>query len=266
MRTRFTRRTALVIATIALAVGAPMGIALASHTFTDVPTGHTFHADIAAVAASGVAKGCAVDRYCPDGLVTRGQMAAFLNRLGALAPDKPPVVNADQVDGIDASGLIRVASVRITDTSAGLPADPSYTTYGSPLTFTAPSAGYVVINGTVTVLNSNASPCTASCHVGAWIGHTGDSSTYGFADMTVSPTGSSRESVALSVLVPVNAGTHYFDIRLHRFGGTTGLLHGWWGSLTAVFSPFGASGNSLSTLGAPGAGQADADVVTKEAP
>ena len=42
-----------------------------------------FEADIQALAAAGITKGCnppANDRFCPDGLVTRGQMAAFLVR------------------------------------------------------------------------------------------------------------------------------------------------------------------------------------------
>jgi hypothetical protein len=45
--------------------------------------GSVFEADINRVAAAGVARGCnppANDRFCPDQLVTRGQMAAFLVR------------------------------------------------------------------------------------------------------------------------------------------------------------------------------------------
>jgi hypothetical protein len=37
-------------------------------------------ADINAVAAAGIAGGCAAGRYCPGSSVTRGQMAAFLHR------------------------------------------------------------------------------------------------------------------------------------------------------------------------------------------
>ncbi len=54
-----------------------------SDGFTDVPSGHPFHTDIAAIAASGITKGCnppANTRFCPDRAVTRGQMAAFLVR------------------------------------------------------------------------------------------------------------------------------------------------------------------------------------------
>jgi len=50
--------------------------------FTD-DDGSIFEADIERLAAAGITKGCnppASDRFCPDGKVTRGQMAAFLVR------------------------------------------------------------------------------------------------------------------------------------------------------------------------------------------
>ena len=51
----------------------------ADTTFADTK-GHTFAADIAALARSGITRGCGPDRFCPDQPVTRGQMAAFLVR------------------------------------------------------------------------------------------------------------------------------------------------------------------------------------------
>jgi hypothetical protein len=95
------RRLPLVAVVLTAAVAFPLG-ALANHSFSDVPTGHPFHGDIAAVKDSGVSTtGCGGGKFCPEDFVTRGQMAAFLNRLGALAPGKAPVVNADKVDGHD---------------------------------------------------------------------------------------------------------------------------------------------------------------------
>lgn len=55
---------------------------LAAARFFDT-AGHTFAADIGALADAGITKGCdppANDRFCPDAPVTRGQMAAFLRR------------------------------------------------------------------------------------------------------------------------------------------------------------------------------------------
>jgi hypothetical protein len=258
---RIPRRTALILAGLVLALTTPLGIVLANHTFTDVPTSHPFHADIAVVAASGVASGCSATRYCPDAYVTRGQMAAFLNRLGALSPEKPPVVNADELDGRDANELTRVAAMRTTVTSPGLPASPTYQFYGTPLSITAPTDGYVLVTGDVTVLNSGSTPCTANCSVAVWLGHTGDEVAYGYTETTIDPVGSSRAALGFSVLVPVSAGENFFDLRLTRFHGTTGVLHGWYASVAAIFSPFGPTGGGTSSLAA-----LTLDEVTKDAP
>ena len=103
-----TRRRALVLmaALLGAAVAFPLGV-IASHQFTDVPNTSTFHADIDAIRDAGVTTGCAPGKYCPKDFVTREQMAAFLNRLGALGPGKTPVVNADKVDGLSSSQFAR---------------------------------------------------------------------------------------------------------------------------------------------------------------
>ena len=78
---------------------------LASHQFSDVPDSNPFHADVSAIADAGVTTGCGGGNYCPTDYVTREQMAAFMNRLGALGPGKTPVVNADKVDGFQGTDL-----------------------------------------------------------------------------------------------------------------------------------------------------------------
>jgi hypothetical protein len=106
-RSTSTRRRRVVAVAIALAapILAP-AVALAVISFSDVPPSHYFYADVQAIAEKGVTLGCGNGKFCPDRYVTRGQMAAFLNRLGALAPDKTPVVNADKVDGLDSTALL----------------------------------------------------------------------------------------------------------------------------------------------------------------
>ena len=54
--------------------------AIANHQFTDVPTGHIFHDDIAAAYGGRITTGCTPTTFCPDNALTRGQMTAFLNR------------------------------------------------------------------------------------------------------------------------------------------------------------------------------------------
>jgi hypothetical protein len=80
---------------------------IASHQFSDVPTSSTFHDDIDAIRDAGVTTGCSSGKYCPKDFVTREQMAAFLNRLGALGPGRTPVVNADEVDGVNSTQFVR---------------------------------------------------------------------------------------------------------------------------------------------------------------
>lgn len=93
---------------VAVAVLVPAG-AWASHQFTDVSDDNVFHEDIDAIAEAGVTRGCNPPentRYCPDDFVTREQMAAFLNRLGALSDGQQPVVNAAELNGFPADNYV----------------------------------------------------------------------------------------------------------------------------------------------------------------
>jgi hypothetical protein len=101
-------RGAIAVTILALLVP---GVALASHQFTDVPDSNTYHADIDAVADAGVTTGCGDgSTYCPSAFVTREQMAAFMNRLGALQAGKTPVVNATKLDGLNSTDFVRTGS------------------------------------------------------------------------------------------------------------------------------------------------------------
>jgi hypothetical protein len=81
---------------------------------------------------SKVTSGCGGGNYCPTANVTREQMAAFLNRLGALGPGKTPVVNAktaqtaqtaadaNTLDGLDSTAFLRTTATIDADTLDGL--------------------------------------------------------------------------------------------------------------------------------------------------
>lgn len=81
--------------------------------FTD-DAGSVFQADINALAESGITRGCTPTAFCPDGPVTRGQMAAFLTRAYELDPsavdaftdDAGSVFQAD-INALAASGITR---------------------------------------------------------------------------------------------------------------------------------------------------------------
>jgi hypothetical protein len=104
-------RTLVALAVVALAFLLP-AVALASHQFGDVPTTHTFHNNISALANAGITGGCGGGNFCPDAPVTRGQMAGFLAR--AL----PRVAENEFVDSIVGGGPHVFGSVTITPTAA----------------------------------------------------------------------------------------------------------------------------------------------------
>jgi hypothetical protein len=125
----------IVGALLAAAVAFPLGV-IASHTFSDVPNSNTFHQDIAAIAAAGVTQGCGPTTYCPKEFVTREQMAAFMNRLGALGPGKVPVVNATKLDGLDSTDFLGVGPIVQFEAGPWLMADSGSVTlrYGHEVT------------------------------------------------------------------------------------------------------------------------------------
>ena len=97
------RRWGLILAAVVTALVVAPATVWATHAFQDVPDDNTFHEDIEAISEAGVTKGCnppANTEYCPEDDVTREQMAAFLNRLGALEAGATPVVDARTVQGL----------------------------------------------------------------------------------------------------------------------------------------------------------------------
>ena len=103
-------RLALAIGLVGLLAMAP-ALVLGAISFSDVPPSNPFSADIQALAAAGVTTGCGNGKFCPDDYVTREQMAAFMNRLGALGPGKTPVANAAELGGVPATGFFRYGGV-----------------------------------------------------------------------------------------------------------------------------------------------------------
>lgn len=204
----------------------------AAGVFDDVPAGHTFEADIEWLASVDVTKGCnppTNTQYCPDDPVTRGQMAAFLHRLST------NVVDAATVDGMDSSDLVSVFGVTggiqddfLAPGLVSLVADTIEVPVDGFLQVTAvvyasddatmSNAGILVAqidvddDGVTPQLLSRSSVCALSqedCHV---------------------------ETVTMTTVVPVTAGTHTVDVLGLEAGygtyiGTT--------SLATIFTPFG---------------------------
>jgi beta-lactamase superfamily II metal-dependent hydrolase len=78
--------------------------------------GSVFEGDINAVAAAGITKGCnppTNDQYCPDGQVTRGQMAAFLRRAFDY-PSSPTDFFTDDNASVFEADINAIAAVGVT--------------------------------------------------------------------------------------------------------------------------------------------------------
>jgi hypothetical protein len=76
---RRPRRRLLVVGVAFLLLAVPVAVS-ASHIFSDVPTSSTYHTTVSRLVGAGITGGCGSNKYCPNAAVTRGQMAAFLNR------------------------------------------------------------------------------------------------------------------------------------------------------------------------------------------
>jgi S-layer homology domain len=58
--------------------------------FRDVPSTHPYYSQIEKIAQRGITSGCTPTTFCPDDLVTRDQMAVFIERaLGVTDPPAP---------------------------------------------------------------------------------------------------------------------------------------------------------------------------------
>ena len=238
-RPRLLRRLAVV--GLALAMTIPAGVVLANHQFSDVPTGSSIHDDVEAIADAGVTTGCGDGKYCPNANVTRGQMAQFMNRLGAL-DGQAPSVNADRVDGKHASSLIRAANWQ-TPLTTDIPLDGSGVVYGPALVVTAPATGFVTVNIGFTARNL---ACTTSCSAVGQVTHLegGAGSYFAYASAGTSDI---YGSASVHHVFAVDAGINTFNLTLRRPSAGNGTMQGWYGTGTAMYSPFGSTGGS--TLG-----------------
>jgi hypothetical protein len=116
MRRRLADRRIVLAAVFILGavIASPLTV-VAGHLFADVPNDNPFHADIDALADSGVTQGCGGPNYCPRDYVTREQMAAFMNRLGSLDGNADPVVNAATLDGLEKTAFMRGGDIVIRE-------------------------------------------------------------------------------------------------------------------------------------------------------
>jgi len=90
-----------------------LGLSNTSTDFFDDDASSIFQGDINKLAASGITSGCATRQYCPDGNVTRGQMAAFLVRAYGLTAQNS-VDFLDDNNSIFENDIEKLATAGIT--------------------------------------------------------------------------------------------------------------------------------------------------------
>lgn len=110
MRTKLFLKTLLTMSVIAV-LTAPAAWAQQDDRFAD-DDGNVHEGFIEAVAAEGITEGCDANRYCPDAVVTRGQMASFLQRALDLADsdenafaDDDGHTHEDAINAVAAAGI-----------------------------------------------------------------------------------------------------------------------------------------------------------------
>jgi len=121
-------------------------------TFSDVPPGHIFRTDIDRLATAGITTGCGGTKFCPDDPVTRGQMAAFLQRAMGLDPIVPPPSDVGNPTG----NMPIPPEARPVDTSA-----PDHVIgTGTPGSCTSAAVVAAVAKGGVITFDCGPSPLT----------------------------------------------------------------------------------------------------------
>lgn len=227
-------RSLIFVLALSALLALPAGIVLASHQFDDVPTESSIHDDVEAIAAAGVTTGCGDGNYCPADPVTRGQMAQFLNRLGALN-GQDPVVNADRVDGYQANELVRVASA--AKNALGPDLTPTPLNY-LEVEIDAPVAGWLHVTGAVTVREQ---ACTMACLVSAELRTTPMNNISYDVDEWIDD----QSTLAITQVFFVEPGTNWVQLWLSRPVKEDGLTNGANGQLSVLFVPFDGSGGTV---------------------
>lgn len=240
-------RLALIVGVTAMVV-APL-TAVATHTFTDVPNDHTFHGDITWLADADVTRGCnppTNSRYCPNDLVTRGQMAAFIKRLA-----ENRVVDAASLEGMSLDDVLASGSRTIINgDSCSFTSCPNHSGGDvrvlASTTINAPTAGVIALSGSANAAGGGgliqswiAINQTANNGCGAWAFIPTEAVSGSYAQTQVGA--GELWNLSHSTAVSVPAGQHTAVLCTYANSGTSSAESG----LQAIWSADG-SGVSLT--------------------
>jgi hypothetical protein len=204
-------RRSIVFAVLLVGLAIP-GVVLASHQFTDVPNSNTFHNSISNIKIAGITAGCGGGKYCPNNAVTRGQMAAFLNR------------------GLGRGNVFLAEGVSISDT-------PGTVVEGA---INTPGAGYVLATSASMAYTDDASGCP--CYLQSQIRNEDNDEVSFFYASTMPAYAASTNAFAnladTHVFPVAGPGFHVFALELAGSGATFGAD----GTLTLTWVPFDEEG------------------------
>ncbi|MDF2735828.1 MAG: hypothetical protein K0S97_2452 [Chloroflexota bacterium] len=225
---RRRRLLAVLLACIALIVPA---VAVANHQFTDVPTDHLFHDDIAKAYGARLTTGCTATTFCPGANVTRGQMTAFLNRgLGRVAQS-------------NLSGALTATGANVTLGTVSIQA-------GNPTGGTA----IVLVSASVNVYTTAAGcPCEMRLDLNDQFGS--PVSPFVVVDLPAIPAGDNDTDEIVHIqgiaVVPTGVARTYSVIASRTLGTATLVPYG---KLDALYVPFNGTGFNPSAVAPAGAG------------
>jgi hypothetical protein len=224
--TRYAAVVARLVVLAALVVLCLPLAALATDVFSDVPNDHPFHDAITAIYGARITTGCAAGIYCPEDNVTRGEMAAFMQRgFGRIAGVKPPATTLPY----NVETVIATLTIESGGGSTG-------------------GTGFIKVDATFSAYNTGSTGCP--CEVMVFLRHVNQSTISQVHYVTVLNDVSNTDSNASGAVtwaVPVtSAATQTFELRATQNSGSTNtvtVING----VTAIYAPFGGTGGATLT-------------------
>jgi hypothetical protein len=232
-------RRLIVVGVAALILAVPIAVS-ASHAFNDVPTSSTYHTTTARLVGAGITGGCGGGNYCPNAAVTRGQMAAFLNRgLGRAASGEFGVGDDNWVTLATENGAVVAEATLLAGGGAG-------------------GTAHAFATGTFNAWTDENGVCPCEMQAFLFNLDTGEASQIYFdllasekapADPLIpGATPFAEHSMSLSFLFSVPSGVANDYLLVGRIVPTTapsagaGLTTGWQATLQVVYVPFNSVG------------------------
>ncbi len=279
-RRRLPRRF-LPLALVALLIAlVPLATVAADFAFLDLNSGSPHNDNIAAIKAAGITKGCNppnYTQYCPNGLVTREEMASFLARTAGLGGN-PPVVNAktaqtadtatnathatnatnaanatnaNTIGGLAPNALTRIAfAAKGTDTTIPV----GGTVAALTVTLTVPTQSYVLVTYTGLAFASSTANCP--CAISGRLAQDGATP---ILDVVVNVAttatdlvdGYDRRQIAGSQVFLATPGTHTYTFSVARFSGSSTNIGIGPARLQAQLIPFASTGGGATEITPP---------------